>query len=173
MTIRISAIVIVAATSAALSFAPNASAQTGPAQGGGNRHCGGNGKCKVAIDVARGAPCTAQDNIQVSPETIEMGRGERRTIVWKLETPGYEFCPANGDGIQFKDANLDFQFHDPKATDDDDGEDDAGAPARCRKSFRWRNKNEEHTAGRRYAYLIRFTGPNGAVCVKDPWVRNG
>ena len=157
---------------AAIAFPWVASAQTGNASGGGG-HCGAKGSCKVTIDVARGASCTVESSIDVRPDSVEMGRGERRTVVWKLTAPGYEFCPANGDGIQFKDVGEDFQFYDPRATDDDDGDDDASAPARCRKSFRWKNKNEAHTWGKRYAYVIRFTGPNGAVCVKDPWVRNG
>jgi hypothetical protein len=87
--------------------------------------------------------------------------------------PGFEFCPASGDGIVFKRGDNDFRFFDARRTDQPDGDDDAGLPDKCRKHFRWKNKNEPHTAGTTYEYLIRFTGPARQSCVKDPFVRNG
>lgn len=134
------------------------------------RHCDGQGRCRVAIGVT--GPCADQRNIQVSPETVEMGPRGQRTIVWRLER-GFQFCPANGDGIVFKRGDNDFQFFDPRRTDNADGDDDGGPPDRCRTHFRWKNKNEAHTAGATYEYLIRFTGPDGQACVKDPFIRNG
>ncbi len=134
------------------------------------RDCDGQGRCRVAISVT--GACEDQRNIQVSPETVAMGPGGQRTIVWRLP-PGFEFCPASGDGIVFKRGDNDFQFFDARRTDHPDGDDDAGPPDKCRKHFRWKNKNEPHTAGRTYEYLIRFTGPNRQSCVKDPFIRNG
>ena len=133
-------------------------------------HCSGQGKCPVSITVT--GPCTNPDNIKVSPDPVTMGRSGQRTIVWRLER-GFEFCPANGDAVQFKRGDNDFQFFDARRTDHPDGDDDAGPPDKCRKHFRWKNKNEPHTAGRTYEYLIRFTGPARQSCVKDPFVRNG
>ena len=140
-------------------------AQTGP-----RSHCDGAGRCRVAISVT--GSCTDQANIKVDPEVVAMGDGAGRTIVWRLPQ-GYEFCPAKGDAVQFKTGNLDSQFFDARRTDHADGDDDHGAPDKCRRNFRWKNKNEPHTAGREYEYLIRFTGPGGEACVKDPWIRNG
>lgn len=150
---------------AAITMSGNSMAQ-------GSAHCSGDGKCRVQVRVDQGKPCTDAANIQVRPETVEMGRNGSRTIVWRLEAP-FEFCPANGDGIKFKSADLDFQFFGSGATDSDDGDDDASPGGRCRQNFRWKNKNEPHTRGKTYSYLIRFTGPNGQVCIKDPFVRNG
>ena len=87
-----------------LAFPSSAYAQASP-------HCNAGGVCKVAIDVAAGKPCTDQANITVKPDTVIMGPGGQRMIVWTL--PGaYRFCPANGDGILFKSSELDFQFFD-------------------------------------------------------------
>ena len=148
-----------------LAFPSSAYAQASP-------HCNAGGVCKVAIDVAAGKPCTDQANITVKPDTVIMGPGGQRMIVWTL--PGaYRFCPANGDGIVFKTSELDFQFFDGARTDDADGTDDHGPPDRCRKHFRWKNKNEPFTAQRFYQYLVKFTGPAGEACVKDPFIRNG
>lgn len=132
--------------------------------------CNPQGRCAVSITVS--GSCTDPNNIKVSPDPVTMGPAGQRTIVWRLER-GFAFCPANGDFVQFKDARLDSQFFGMKATDNDDGDDDAGPSDKCRRNFRWKNKNEAHTAGTRYEYLIRFTGPSGEACVKDPFVRNG
>ena len=135
-------------------------------------HCGGDGRCKVAVSVDAGKSCGNAANIKVSPDTVRMGRSPNRTIVWKLDTPGFQFCPASGDGIQFKGTTND-QFFGAAATDNDDGDDDGAGATKCRKHFRWKNKNEQQTFGRNYSYVVRFTGPSGQVCIKDPFVRNG
>jgi hypothetical protein len=143
-------------------LATGAFAQAGP-------HCAGDGRCRVKISVDAGPPCS-QATIRVDPEGAEMGRSAgNRTIVWRLDTPGFRFC--DGDGIRFKSGDVDFQFFGPAATDNDNGDDDAHGG--CKRNFRWRNKNEPHTFGKRYDYLIRFTGPNGQACVRDPFIRNG
>lgn len=134
------------------------------------RDCDGQGRCRVKIGVT--GSCLVEDNITVAPETVAMGPGGQRTIVWNLPT-GFEFCPANGDGIVFKRGDNDFQFFDARRTDHPDGDADAGPPNKCRKHFRWSNKNEPHTSGRTYEYLILFTGPGGQRCKKDPFIRNG
>jgi len=156
-----------AAAAAALAMTTGAAAQTGHAA-----HCSGAGRCVVTVSVAPGKPCTDPANITVSPDPVEMGAAGARSIVWRLDR-GYEFCPASGDGVPFKTGNLDFQFFDAARTDNADGDDDHGPPDRCRKNFRWKNKNEPHTAGRTYEYLLKFTGPGGQSCVKDPFIRNG
>ena len=143
----------------------NAYAQASP-------HCNPGGICKVAVDVAGGTACTDQANITVRPDTVIMGPGGQRMIVWTL-SGNYRFCPANGDGIIFKTGDLDFQFFDGARTDDPDGADPVGPPDQCRKHFRWKNKNEPFTAQRQYPYLVKFTGPAGEACIKDPFVRNG
>ena len=130
--------------------------------------CAGD-KCKVTISV-QGTKCS-DATIRVSPDEVRMGRGGNKTVVWRFDNPGFRFC-AN-DGVQFKTTDLDGQFSGGSATDNDDGNDDTSAPGSCKKHFRWRNKNEPHTFGKRYSYLIRFTGPGGQACVKDPFVRNG
>jgi hypothetical protein len=142
--------------------ASGAWAQAGP-------HCGGDGRCRIAISVDASRPC-GDATIRVTPEVAEMGRAPgQRTIVWRIDTPGYRFC--EGDGIRFKRDDLDFQFFGPAATDNDGGDDDAHGG--CKRNFRWRDKNEAHTFGKRYEYLVRFTGPGGQACVKDPVIRNG
>ena len=130
--------------------------------------CNGN-RCRVTISV-QGTTCS-DATIRVQPDEVQMGRGGgTRTIVWRFDGGDFRFCAA--DGVQFK-SETDFQFFGSGATDDDDGEDATTTAGPCRKNFRWRNKNEDHTFGKRYAYLIRFTGPGGQACVKDPFVRNG
>ena len=151
------------AATACLAMTTGAIAQSGS-------HCSGQGKCPVSITVT--GPCTNPDNIKVSPDPVTMGRSGQRTIVWRLER-GFEFCPANGDAVQFKRGDNDFQFFDGRRTDNDDGDDDAGPRDKCRRNFRWKNKNEGHTANTKYEYLIKFTGPRGEVCIKDPFIRNG
>jgi hypothetical protein len=128
-----------------------------------------NDRCKVTISV-QGTTCS-DATIRVRPDEVRMGRGGKKTIVWRFDGGDFRFCA--GDGVQFKTADTDGQFSDAAATDDDEGEDRASTPGNCRRNFRWRNKNEAHTFGKRYAYLIRFTAPNGQACVKDPFVRNG
>jgi len=150
---------------AAVLASSNAYAQASP-------HCNAGGVCKVDVDVAPGRPCTDQANITVRPDTVLMGPGGQRMIVWTL--PGaYRFCPANGDGIVFKTSELDSQFFGSAPTDDANGADPVGAPGACFKHFRWNNKNEPFTAQRFYQYLVKFTGPAGEACVKDPFIRNG
>lgn len=150
-----------------MAFAALASLATGAwAQSGG--HCGGDGRCRIKVTVDAGQACS-DATITVDPEVAQMGRGGGRTIVWRLDTPGFAFC--DGDGVRFKRGDLDFQFFGAGATDNDNGDDDAQGG--CKRNFRWRNKNEPHTFGKRYEYLIRFTGPGGQACVKDPFVRNG
>ena len=127
-----------------------------------------NDKCRVTISIE--GPTCSEATIRVNPDEVQMGRGGTKTIVWRFATPGFRFCAA--DGVQFK-ADTDFQFFGAGATDNDDGDDETSTPGPCRRNFRWRNKNETHTFGKRYAYLIRFTAPNGQACVKDPFVRNG
>ena len=134
------------------------------------RDCDGQERCRVKVGVT--GSCLLEDNITVAPETVAMRPGGERTIVRRPPT-GFELYPASGDGIVFKRGDNDFQFFDARRTDHPDGDDDAGPPDKCRKHFRWKNKNEPHTAGRTYEYLIRFTGPNRQSCVKDPFVRNG
>ena len=135
---------------------------------GAQAQCAGD-RCRVTVSVQ--GPTCSEATIQVSPDEVQMGRGGGRTIVWRLDNPAFRFCA--GDGVQFKGGDQDFQFFGPGATDSDDGNDETSTAGPCRKNFRWRNKNEPHTFGKRYAYLIRFTGPNGQACVKDPFVRNG
>ena len=151
-----------------VAFAALASLATGAlAQAGSN--CAGDGRCRVTISVDAGQPCT-DARIRVDPEVARMGtQGGGRIIIWRLATPGYSFC--GGDGVHFKTSDLDFQFFAPGATDNDAGDDDGSGG--CKRNFRWRNKNEPHTFGKSYSYLVRFTGPGGQVCVKDPFVRNG
>ena len=138
------------------------------AAGAAHAQCSGD-RCRVTISVQ--GPTCSDATIRVNPDEVRMGQGANKTIVWRFDTPGFRFCA--GDGIQFKTAALDGQFFGAGATDSDDGNDETSTPGPCRKNFRWRNKNEPQTAGKRYAYLIRFTGPNGQACVKDPFVRNG
>lgn len=137
------------------------------AAAGANAQCQGQ-SCRVTISVQ--GPTCSDATIRVDPDEVQMGRAGAKTIVWRFAAPGFGFCA--GDGIQFK-GDTDFQFFGPGATDGDDGEDATTTPGPCRRNFRWRNKNEAHTFGKRYAYLIRFTAPNGQACVKDPFVRNG
>ena len=151
------------AAAAAFVITNDAAAQAGP------NHCDGQGRCRVTISVV--GACADPANIRVSPDPVEMGQGNQRTIVWRLPQ-GFEFCPAKGDAVQFKRGDNDFQFFDPRRTDDADGDDDAASAGKCRRNFRWRNKNEAHTAGRMYEYLIQFTGPAGETCTKDPFIRN-
>jgi len=151
------------AATACFAMTTGAIAQMGP-------HCNPQGRCAVSITVS--GSCTDPDNIKVNPDPVAMGRAGQRSIVWRLER-GFAFCPANGDAVQFKRGDNDFQFFDGRRTDNDDGDEDAGPADRCRRNFRWKNKNEGHTAGRTYEYLIKFTGPGGEACVKDPFIRNG
>jgi hypothetical protein len=125
--------------------------------------------CKVTISV-QGTTCS-DATIRVQPDEVAMGRGANKTVVWRFDGGDFRFCAS--DGVQFKTADTDFQFFGAGATDDEEGGDQTSTPDPCRKHFRWRNKNEPHTAGKRYAYLIRFTGPGGQACVKDPFIRNG
>ena len=59
-------------------------------------HCGGDGRCKVAVSVDAGKSCGNAANIKVSPDTVRMGRNANRTIVWKLDTPGFSLLPGLG-----------------------------------------------------------------------------
>ena len=128
-----------------------------------------NDKCRATVTV-QGNRCS-EATIRVNPDEIAMGRGANKTVVWRFGTPGFKFCA--GDGVEFKTANTDGQFSGAAATDSDDGDDQTSTPGPCRKNFRVRNKNDPQTAGKRYAYLLRFTGPNGEACVKDPFIKNG
>ena len=118
------------------------------------------GKCDVDIRVTE--PCNTAGNIVVVPDPLELDGKPNVSIKWDLPR-NYRFCPAAGDGIAFKGAT-DNQFFDP------DTEDPQGGG--CFKKFKWKDKNDTHTWGKSYSYLIQFTGPNG-TCKLDPFIRNG
>lgn len=120
-----------------------------------------NGKCDVAIRVTE--PCNDEGKITVDPEILDLAGKKDVTITWELPT-GYRFCQNSGDKVTFKYSNLDFQFYGPEYDDNQGGG--------CFRKFKWKDKNEAHTAGTSYSYLLQFTGPNGA-CKRDPFIRNG
>jgi hypothetical protein len=125
---------------------------------------------QVTAEVKDGA-CPA--DLIVAPHVTLSGSRHVR-IVWHLEQ-GFEFCPAQGDGVFLKAAG-DEQFGNAAATSLETGDDDdAPAPAgRCTRHFRLDNTNAPQTAGRQYDYTVRFHDrKTGAACVLDPFIRNG
>lgn len=89
------------------------------------------------------------------------------TIIWELP-PGYMFCPGMGDGVFLKDS---------KDVDDDqfDAMQVAANPSHkgCHSKFRWFALNSTN-ATKAYDYEIRFRNRGEkAVCIADPWVKNG
>ena len=116
------------------------------------------GKCEVAIKVTE--PCDARGSIAADPPTLVLNGKRNQKIEWELPN-GYEFCPANRDGIVFKYGDLDFQFYDPEFV----------GSGTCKKKFKWTDKNDPWTKGKEYSYLIKFTGPKGS-CMLDPFIRN-
>ena len=115
------------------------------------------------MDVRVTEPCNTPGHIAAEPDTLQLNGGRNVRITWELPR-GFRFCRASGDGIRFK-GETDGQFF------DDDTDDPQGGG--CFKKFRWKDKNDPHTAGKSYSYLIQFTSPSGTTCRHDPFIRNG
>jgi hypothetical protein len=125
---------------------------------------------QVTAQVKDGA-CPAR---LIDAPHVALSGSRHARIVWHLE-PGFEFCPAQGDGVFLKTTG-DAQFGNAAATSMETGDDDdAPAPAgRCTRHFRLDNTNAPQTAGKQYDYTVRFHDKKtGAACVLDPFIRNG
>lgn len=120
------------------------------------------GKCKVDVLVFGTCPGA---NIRFDPNTLNLAGRHNVEIIWSLPR-GYRFCPANGDGVSFKDpsGSPDGQFYGP-VYDDPSGT--------CYLHFKWKDKNEPWTHTKQYGYDIKFTSPTNTPCKEDPFIRNG
>jgi hypothetical protein len=106
--------------------------------------------CEVRVTVP--AQCNA-----CSPATdadyVEIEKGNKNQITWRLATPGYTFGKQNG--IVFAD--------DPSGDEFKCRAEQNGATYVC--------TNKHSTSGKTYKYTVNLAGP-GAPNPLDPWVIN-
>jgi hypothetical protein len=127
--------------------------------------------CVVQVNVT--GDCTNPANITVNPDVLTVGNSGARRVLWIVDNAaGYKFCQGSGDGVYLQPWQRN-QFEFARATNNKDGsEDNIGDGELCRDAFRVRNWNSDRKTTD-YRYFLQFTGPGGAVCKKDPWIRNG
>lgn len=115
--------------------------------------CDANGVCTVVVTVA------SDDTITVDPFTLLVGDGPR-TIVWKLNTAGYEFTKSDGpkkikndkDG---KDDKVPANFKDGTPVAKDDGSE----AVEKSKLFKLAYKNAD--SGQKWKYDIQVRSESG------------
>jgi hypothetical protein len=115
-------------------------------------------RCEVAIAI------DASGNVTFHPDVLRVFVADSH-IVWSLPT-GYEFCPAQGDGVFFKNRENN-QFTDSYATDDGRPPSDAG----CKKGWHWTDRKTD-PKGTPHRYGVNFRDEAGRKFNVDPIIIN-
>jgi hypothetical protein len=131
---------------------------TGGGGGGVKLHskeCNVGTNCDIHIKVTSCADNGSGITLDHNVVGIKHNSGEV-DIQWVIDTPNFKFDPR--DGVKFKTAGWEREFHSPQAQ---------------ANQFNWKDKNSPGTPNRPYDYSVRILKRDGSLCaVKDPTIIN-